>query len=104
MAEDWFNRHGILVLLFGRFVPGIRPISAYSAGFARMKLALFLPLSLTGAFLWCLTFMFAGTLLGKHWERITWLIAKYNLFLAGFAAVVAVLYITWKVLGYKPRI
>ena len=104
MAERWFHRHGILVLLFGRFVPGIRPLSAYSAGFARMKLHLFLPLSLAGAFLWCFTFITIGKILGKHWERITWLIAKYDLFLAGFAAVAAVLYILWKVFRYKPRV
>lgn len=100
-AENWFNRHGILVLLFGRFVPGIRPLSAYTAGFAKMKLALFLPLSLAGAFLWCLTFVTVGKVLGRHWERISWLLARYNLVILGFAGVGILFYVLWKIYGNK---
>lgn len=103
-AEDWFNKHGILVLLFGRFVPGIRPLSAYSAGFAKMKLALFLPLSLAGAFLWCLTFITAGKLLGLHWQRIALLMARYNLVIMGFAGVVILAYVFSKIFRTKKSV
>ena len=102
-AEDWFNRHAILVLLFGRFVSGIRPLSAYSAGFAKMKLVLFLPLSLAGTFLWCFNFITAGKILGQHWQQISWLMARYNLVIAVFAGVV-ILAILWKIFLNKKSI
>jgi len=103
-AERWFNRHGILVLLLGRFIPGIRPLSAYTAGIAKMKLVLFLPLSLAGAFLWCLTFVIVGKLLGRHWERIAVLLAKYNLVIWGLAALFISIYIIFKLSKRKKSL
>jgi len=78
-AERWFNRHSFIVLLLGRFVSGVRPLSAYMAGIARMKFWVFLPLSFFGTFVWCITFILLGNYLGQNWARILAVVGKYNL-------------------------
>lgn len=80
-AEKWFNKHSILVLLLGKFVPGVRPLSAYMAGIAHMKFWVFAPLSLIGVLLWCITFIVLGTKLGQNWNVVSRMMAKYNIIL-----------------------
>lgn len=63
-VRRWFRRYRGATLLLGRFVPGVRPLSAYVAGITRMPFLLFLPLSLLGALLWCATFILVGYLVG----------------------------------------
>lgn len=102
-AEHWFNRHRFLVLLFGRFVPGIRPLSAYTAGIAHMEFMQFWPLSVCGAFVWCAAFIFLGKHLGKNWASISSLLERYDLALVGVLAVGCLGYLVWKTLNRQRR-
>lgn len=96
-AENWFNKHSILVLLLGRFVPGIRPLSAYMAGIAHMKFWVFAPLSLTGVLIWCITFVTLGTKLGQNWNIVSSLMARYNIILLSVAAAGVLIFVGIKV-------
>lgn len=69
-VEIWFSRHRVHVLVFGRFISGVRPLSAYVAGMAGMPWFSFATLSFLGTTLWTSTFLFAGVLLGANWESI----------------------------------
>lgn len=91
-AERWFNRHSFIVLLLGRFVSGVRPLSAYMAGIARMKFWVFLPLSFGGTFLWCITFIMIGNYLGQNWGKILAVLGKYNLIIISVFAVVLTIF------------
>jgi membrane protein DedA with SNARE-associated domain len=102
-AERWFNRHSFIVLLFGRFVPGIRPLSAYTAGIARMKFRVFLPLSFVGTSIWCIFFLAVGKHLGRNWNSISAVLEKYQLFLAVAAIVGAGVYLFMKIFKKKTK-
>jgi len=78
-GEKWFLKYRGALLLFGRFFPGIRPMSAYIAGMAGMKLPSFLFFSVTGAAVWCLFFISLGRLVGRNWTTVGPLLGKYNL-------------------------
>lgn len=102
-AERLFNRHNIVVLLFGRFIPGVRPLSAYIAGIARMRLALFFPLSLIGALIWCTTFITLGRYLGQNWFAAIKLVDKYGNILLWIAGSLIIAYILLKMAKREKR-
>lgn len=102
-AEVWIKRHGLIVLLFGRFIPGVRPISAYMAGIAKMKLRVFLPMSLLGSFLWCFTFIMLGNMLGQNWISITPILEKYDLTLIGLLFIGILVYFINKSIRKRER-
>lgn len=99
-AERWFTQHAYLVLLLGRFIPGIRPLSAYTAGISQMKFGVFLPLSLSGTTIWCFTFIMLGNKLGQNWGQAVKILKQYDLFLIFiFTAVI----ITYFIFGFSKR-
>ncbi len=51
-ADDWFDRHGWAVVLFGRMVPGVRSLVSIPAGLSEMPLGRFVLLSALGYCLW----------------------------------------------------
>lgn len=69
-AEQWFRRHGSLVLVFGRLLPGVRTLIAVPAGFTGMKLAPFIAWSALGSLLWCGLLTAAGYLMEDRYEQI----------------------------------
>jgi membrane protein DedA with SNARE-associated domain len=70
-AEGWFDRHGSWVVLFGRFLPGVRSLVALPAGLLRMSRVRYLLLTLIGSAIWNATLIGAGYILGEEWERVS---------------------------------
>jgi len=70
-AERWFARRGALVVLLGRFVPGVRSVVSLPAGLLRMPRATFLALTLLGSAIWNCLLVGAGYALGSQWERVS---------------------------------
>ena len=69
-AERWFQRHGALVLVLGRLVPGVRTVVAVPAGLAGMGIAPFLAWSTLGAALWSALLAGAGYALESRYESL----------------------------------
>ena len=59
-SEKILNKYGILGVFLGRFLPGVRHLISYPAGFLRLNFVLFFVFTLLGSFLWCLflTYLF----------------------------------------------
>jgi len=70
-ATGWFERHGSAAILTGRLVPGIRTFISVPAGFSRMPLVKFVPLSLVGSFVFNLLLSGAGRLLGSRFHQVS---------------------------------
>jgi membrane protein DedA with SNARE-associated domain len=68
-ANAWFERHGALVVLFGRMVPLVRSLVSLPAGADRMSLGLFLVLTTIGSACWNAIWIGIGWELGAQWER-----------------------------------
>ena len=69
-AELWFARRGPWVVLFGRFVPGVRSLVALPAGLLRMPRWEYLLFTLIGSAIWNTALVAAGYALGTQWERV----------------------------------
>ncbi len=61
-AESYFNQHGVVSTLVGRFIPVIRQLISIPAGLARMNLGAFCLYTTLGAFIWNLILALLGYL------------------------------------------
>lgn len=69
-AETWFLKHGKATIFFCRFVPILRSLISIPAGISKMKLNIFLPLTILGTFIWNVILVYLGRLAGDTWETI----------------------------------
>jgi membrane protein DedA with SNARE-associated domain len=69
-VESWFARHGALVVLLGRLVPGVRCVVALPAGSLRMPLPRFLALTAIGSAGWNAAWIGGGAWLTAHWSSL----------------------------------
>ncbi|HEY1021295.1 MAG TPA: DedA family protein [Flavisolibacter sp.] len=70
MAEDYITRHKKLALIFGKFLPVIRPFSPVITGTTRMPLHSFIPISIVAVILYVSVFTLGGYLLGSQFPQI----------------------------------
>lgn len=61
-AESYFNQHGVVSTLVGRFIPVIRQLISIPAGLARMNLGAFCLYTTLGALVWNLILALLGYL------------------------------------------
>jgi membrane-associated protein len=64
-TEAFFTKHGGKAIVLARFAPIIRTFAPFTAGFGKMNYGRFLTFSISGAFLWVLSFCLAGYFLGQ---------------------------------------
>ena len=57
-------------LLFGFYLPGIRHLIGFGAGIAKLPVSVFALFAFAGAFIWSVTFVSAGYLLGRQWTLV----------------------------------
>lgn len=87
-TQRWFKRFGKFALTIGYFIPGVRHLTAYSAGISKWSYRSFSLYAVPGAVLWAVTFITLGTYLGEHWRAVTETIHRYLLILVGILIVV----------------
>jgi len=63
-VENWFAKHGVKAVFFGRMVPGIRELISIPAGVLKMRLDKFLIFTFLGSCVWSISLSFAGYYFG----------------------------------------
>ena len=96
----WFEKVGKWLLVFGYFIPGVRHLSAMVAGSSKLQYFEFAPFAYTGALLWSATFVIAGYIFGKEWERLSGDAHRILLIAGGILVVLAV---GWWFLRYLQK-
>ncbi len=91
-AGDWFRRYGYWIVLFNRFLSGIRSVISIVCGLFRLPWTRILLVAAAGCSLWNILLMWAGYLLGANWRRIDLILSQYSRILL---AVFIVAGITW---------
>ncbi|MCX5890487.1 MAG: DedA family protein [Deltaproteobacteria bacterium] len=76
-AHRWFERYGKVALFGGYFLPGLRHLTAFSAGASRLEYRLFAPYAYAGGLVWVATFIALGYFLGEEWRKIVPQIQSY---------------------------
>lgn len=77
-AERWFDRYGGKLIVFNRFLPGVRCVIGISAGIGGVKpvrMALYVAL---GTLVWNGILVYAGILVGSNWKLILQILKTYN--------------------------
>ena len=95
-ADEWFDRYGWAVVLFGRMVPGVRSLVSIPAGLSEMPLGRFVLLTALGSGVWNALLIGIGWLLGENWSRVASVVGSVsNVFLALLAVTAFVLGVWW---------
>lgn len=82
-----FDRHGVKVVFFGRFVSILRTYAAFLAGTSKMRWRRFLPANAAGGILWSAIYAFGSYLAGSAFRHLS---TKLDLILGIVAVVVIV--------------
>jgi membrane protein DedA with SNARE-associated domain len=69
-SDEWFDRHGGWVVLFGRLVPGARSLVSIPAGLSEMPVIRFTALTTLGSTIWNCALIGAGWALGSNYEKV----------------------------------
>jgi membrane protein DedA with SNARE-associated domain len=69
-AHQWFGHYGKVALFAGYFFPGVRHLTAFSAGASRLEFRQFFPYAYSGGLCWVATFLALGYFLGEEWHLI----------------------------------
>lgn len=70
VAERWFNKYGLGVTLWGRFVPLVRSFVSLPAGMVRANFWIFLLYSFLGSLPWCYLWTWLGYKVGENWSTV----------------------------------
>ena len=93
-VEKFFARRGWLVVLFGRFIEGVRQASAIIAGLSDMTFKRFMTFTTAGAALWVTAWAIVGETAGDHITTIS----RYLGYVAAGLGVAVVLFIALHVI------
>jgi membrane protein DedA with SNARE-associated domain len=94
-ADRWFDRRAVVIVLFGRLVPGIRSLVSVPAGLSEMPLHTFLAATAAGALLWNSALLGAGVLLGAQYDRVEGYVGPVSTAVVVVAALALVTGMVW---------
>ena len=86
----FFDAHGSVVVLVGRFVPFVRSVVSIPAGLDRMPFLRFLALTGIGSGIWNAAFIYAGVRLGEDYAKVQQYVDPASKAVVGVVLVVLV--------------
>ncbi|MBI1802962.1 MAG: DedA family protein [Ignavibacteriae bacterium] len=92
-VHQWFERRGKWSLVVGYYIPGVRHLTAYTAGATKLKLPTFMLFAYSGGLIWSTTFILLGYLFGEQWEFVVDKLQE-NIFV-GTLIVAGLLVVLW---------
>lgn len=105
--DRFFARYGEVTVAVARLVPLVRAYISYPAGAAEMSPTRFGIYTTVGAIPFTLGFVYAGMLLGSHWNEVSSYFAILNPILIALIAIAIVylilLVLGWITPGWPPR-
>ncbi len=71
ITQAFYQKHGMMAFILGRFLPIVRTFVTILAGMVRIDMVKFLIFNFLGASIWILTMVLAGHFLGRLFPGIT---------------------------------
>lgn len=92
VAETWFEKYGVRIVIFNRFLPTVRAFVGIVAGIIRMNPVRMTIYVLIGTFLWNSILVYFGLKVGENWQLVIQVLQAYNQVVLSVAVVVAGVY------------
>lgn len=92
-AENWFRKYGFSIIIFNRFLPGIRSVIAYFSGVSELPVKKTITYSTISAFLWNLLLLTLGFFIGHNITQVDAVLSTYTNTFIMIIAVVALYFI-----------
>ncbi|MEH7123855.1 DedA family protein [Bacillus sp. JJ1773] len=102
-ADAWFDKYGILTVLFCRLIPLIRSLISIPAGMSNMNFWLFLLFTTIGTLIWNTVLVNLGAAVGSNWEYIVEIMDKFSTVVYTLIVILFVLVIVWYIKKRKER-
>lgn len=99
----FFQRHGSLSVLLGRFVGPVRPVVPLIAGMMHMPPRAFTWANLVSAALWAPAYVLPGYLLGRTWQHLPGFPPALRPWLVGLGILVVTLAVIFSWLSHQTR-
>lgn len=100
-AINWFDKHGIGAIFYGRCIPVVRSLISIPAGIAQVGWTKFLVLTTLGSLVWNSVLVGLGHYMGKNWQLVVKIFDDYTLIII---ALLLILFIYFGIKWYKTRI
>lgn len=71
LTQAFYNKHGMMAFILGRFLPVVRTFVTILAGMVKIDFAKFLIFNVLGAAIWIVVMVLAGHFLGRLFPQIT---------------------------------
>lgn len=100
-AIDWFDKHGISAIFYGRCIPVVRSLISIPAGIAHVGWTKFLVLTTLGSLVWNSVLVVLGHYMGKNWQVVVRIFDDYTIVII---ILLLILFIYFGIKWYKSRI
>lgn len=100
-SEQWFRKHGEIIVFVSRILPIIRTFISLPAGVAKMKVVKFIVYTTIGSFIWAYFLTSIGVVLGNNWESLQVYFHKFDLVIVGVTIIAVILYMRHKWKHFK---
>lgn len=90
VAESWFAKYGFIIILFNRFIAGIRAVIAFFAGMSKLEIKKTVIYSSVSSVLWHFVLLSLGMLFGAHVKTIDSILSTYGTVLMILALVAGI--------------
>lgn len=100
-AINWFDKHEIGAIFYGRCIPVVRSLISIPAGIAHIGWTKFLILTTLGSLVWNSVLVGLGHYMGKNWQVVVRIFDDYTLVII---ALLLILFIYFGIKWYKTRI
>ncbi|QQE81321.1 DedA family protein [Alicyclobacillus sp. SO9] len=95
-AERRFQRSELWIVLFAKFIAGIRVLVPYLAGINKMRFYVFSIINAISAVLWVLFFVLIGKYIGIAWRRYHFFFHRFAIPIVILIVVMGLGYVIWR--------
>ena len=92
VAENLFQKYGIRIVIFNRFLPTVRAFVGIVAGIIQMRPQKVVLCVLVGTFIWNSLLVYFGLMVGENWQLVIAVLRTYNQVVIALALVTAAVY------------
>lgn len=100
-AEEWFIKYGFMLILFNRFLSGIRAVISFFAGLSELNVKRTIIFSSLGSIVWNAILLGLGILFGYNLSTIDYFLSTYTKGILIITAIIAIYFLVKYLLKKK---